>query len=68
MHCECCDAILSDFEATRKDRRTGLYLNLCQICFAESGLVGKIPTIDRRDLLTKEDIDDLDIQDNQEWD
>ena len=64
MHCECCDALLTDFEACRKDRRTGQYLNICQQCFSESGLVGKIPTIDRRDLLTQQDIDDLDIQDN----
>ena len=64
MHCECCDALLSDFEATRKDKRTGHYLNLCQSCFSESGLKDFVPTIDRRDLMTQ---DDMDIQDNQDW-
>ena len=74
MHCECCDALLTDFEATRKDRRTGAFLDLCQECFSETGLKGHIPTIDRRDLLKQSDIEDIDsfmldndAMDNHEW-
>lgn len=58
MHCTCCDALLTDFEATRKDRRTGAFLDLCQECFNEAGLWKEIPTIDRTDLIAKSDIEE----------
>ena len=33
--CYACDADLSDYEATRKSRVTGEYLDLCDHCFSE---------------------------------
>ena len=56
MHCTICDALLSEFEATRRDARTGDYLDLCQACFND--LKSLIPTRDRKDLLRQSDIDD----------
>ena len=61
MHCTICDALMSDYEATRRDARTGDYLDLCQTCFND--LKSLIPTRDRKDLLRQSDIDDDDLQD-----
>ena len=33
MRCLSCNAILSDFEATRKSVNTGTYLDLCNHCY-----------------------------------
>ena len=33
MRCRACDVTLSDFEATRKSRKTGEYIDLCDTCF-----------------------------------
>ena len=35
MRCYSCDCLLSDFEATRKSKTTGEYLDLCNSCFSE---------------------------------
>ena len=35
MKCYACDAELNDYEATRKSRVTGEYLDLCDSCFSE---------------------------------
>ena len=56
MHCLNCDALLSDYEATRRDARSGEYLDICQTCFND--LKSLIPTRDRKDLLRQSDIDD----------
>ena len=55
MHCTICDALLSDFEATRKNAITGEYLDMCSSCYQDFKEI--IPTKDRRDLLTQSDID-----------
>lgn len=47
MRCDCCDVILSDYEACIKHRDTGEYLNTCLKCL--DGL--SIPYIGRPDLL-----------------
>jgi len=36
MRCKACDKFLEDFELTRKDRETGVYLDLCNKCFTIS--------------------------------
>lgn len=46
MRCECCDVVLTDFEATRKSKLSGEYLNTCNKCLKDLG----IHTIDRKDL------------------
>ena len=33
--CYACDKELNDYEATRKSRTTGEYLDLCDYCFSE---------------------------------
>jgi hypothetical protein len=59
MHCRACDALLSDFEATRKNANTFQFLDLCNYCYNEVKEI--IPTIDRKDLMTARDVDVLDF-------
>ena len=33
MRCVACNAVLTDFEATRKSATTGDYIDLCNKCF-----------------------------------
>lgn len=33
MRCIACDKNLTDFESTRKNHKTGEFLDLCNICF-----------------------------------
>lgn len=47
MRCKDCDAILSDFEATRKHRVTKKFLDLCNQCYTDSNTP---PVIVRHDL------------------
>ena len=62
--CRCCDKKLSSFELTRKDSTTKAYLDMCNICFKESGL-DKILAVDiRNDLSSIEDITDNEEQIN----
>ena len=57
MHCKICDALLTDFEATRRNANTGQFLDICNVCFAESGLKDIMPTRDRKDLVKESDFD-----------
>lgn len=34
MRCSCCDRLLNDFEATRKSKSTGEYLDTCNKCMS----------------------------------
>ena len=63
MHCTICDALLTDFESTRRNAHTGEFLDMCSSCFNDFKEI--IPTRDRRDLLTKSDID-LELDDIEE--
>lgn len=58
MHCASCDKLLSDFEATRKSKETGEYLDLCNRCFIS--VRESIMVKERLDLLTAFDADDFD--------
>lgn len=49
--CVCCNAVLSDFEATRKHAVTGEYIMICDRCLPGLG----IPTTSRVDLVEKDD-------------
>ena len=57
MHCKVCNTELTDFESTRKDANTFQYLDMCNLCISAAG----VPTIDRLDLISEDDIDDLDM-------
>lgn len=56
MHCRACDTLLSDFESTRRNANTFEFVDLCNSCFKEVKHI--IPVIERKDLITSEDIDD----------
>jgi len=65
MHCQICDAILTDFEATRRVQRTRIYFDLCNSCF--KGLATNLPVAERKDLMTSGDFeDDLDTEGTEE--
>ena len=62
MHCVNCDRLLSDFEATRKHAITFQFLDLCKVCFEDVKTI--IPTIDNRSLMTEQDLDTDDSDDD----
>jgi len=53
MRCIACNTELTDFEATRKDKR-GDFIDLCNNCFIECDY--EFETYDRIDLLSENDI------------
>jgi hypothetical protein len=61
MRCQNCDRLLSDYEATRKHAITFKFLDLCKVCFEDVKTI--IPTIDRKELMTEQDLDDPDCDD-----
>ena len=62
MHCVNCDRLLSDYEATRKHAVTFKFLDLCKVCFEDVKTI--IPVIDRKELITEQDLDTEDLEDN----
>lgn len=56
MRCLSCNKILTDYEATRKGKHSGEYIELCSHCFSNSMLVD-IQIIDKPELY--EDVDIL---------
>lgn len=48
MRCNCCNAILSDFEATIKTANTNHYMDICRKCY--STIEDDVPIIIREDL------------------
>lgn len=61
MHCVNCDRLLSDYEATRKHAITFKFLDLCKVCFEDVKTI--IPTIDRKELMTEQDLDEIEDDD-----
>jgi hypothetical protein len=74
MHCRSCDALLTDFETSRRSLVTGDYIELCQQCFTEikgDCLAFGNPSLigDNEDfMLEHQDIDALFDEDTDEWD
>jgi hypothetical protein len=58
MRCLACDRSLTDYEATRKHALTGGFIDLCQQCFKAVQADSHLPTKDRKDLISSDDIDD----------
>lgn len=56
MRCLACDALLTDFEATRKSKESGMFIDLCNLCYRE--VHSDINAIERPDLLHEEDVMD----------
>ena len=61
MHCSCCDRLLTEFEATRRNANTFQFIDLCKVCFED--VKPFVPTIDRKDLITEADLDEIDCDD-----
>ena len=36
MRCRCCDTLLNNYEATRKDKETGAFIDECARCYSAS--------------------------------
>jgi len=53
MRCYCCNAELSDFEATRKSIVSGDYLDMCNECFHT--ISDDVDSVEREDLKHNED-------------
>ena len=62
MRCVACNKNLNDFESTRKSAVTGEYLDLCNTCFHQ--VERDIPTKERDDLRSEEEIFDDDVNPN----
>ena len=58
MHCSCCDRLLTEFEATRRNANTFQFIDLCKVCFED--VKPFVPTIDRKDLISEADLDEVD--------
>jgi hypothetical protein len=58
MHCNCCDRLLTEFEATRRNANTFQFIDLCKVCFED--VKPFVPTIDRKDLISEADLDVID--------
>ena len=56
MHCTACDRLLTEFESTRRNAHTFQFIDLCKVCFED--VKPFVPTIDRTDLMTEQDLDD----------
>lgn len=61
MHCTACDKLLTDYEATRKDAHTFKFIDLCKTCFED--IKPFVAVIDRKDLITEQDLDIIDCDD-----
>ena len=58
MRCICCNALLTDYESTRKSVNTNEYIDMCNRCYKT--VKDDILCRDRQDLISNEDVDDLD--------
>ena len=62
MRCYCCNAVLSDFEATRKSAQTGEFLDMCNGCFFH--VKDEMDVVERQDL--QHASDDEDFEDDEQ--
>lgn len=57
MRCICCDVELSSYEATRRARSDGSFLDMCNTCY--SSISEDVPSIVRKDLANKHGMENL---------
>jgi hypothetical protein len=55
MRCICCNARLSNYEATRRHKITREFLDLCSPCYGVIAETSSIPYVDRPELLEIDD-------------
>lgn len=58
MRCVCCNARLTDYEATRRHALTKEFLDMCSECFGAVNAEAHIPYKDRPDLWGEYDSDE----------
>jgi hypothetical protein len=58
MKCICCDCILTDFEATRRNARTKEFLDICNSCFEP--IKNEFTVVEREDLRNTVQVEDED--------
>jgi hypothetical protein len=63
MRCVACNVELTDLEATRKGYESDEYLDMCNKCCAEAGIIGS----DREDLITAADEYTIDFEILDDW-
>ena len=56
MRCQSCNALLNDFESTRRHLETLAYIDLCNRCFSMTGVF--IPVIENEDIMWRQVIED----------
>jgi hypothetical protein len=61
MRCYCCNAVLSDFEATRKSVQSGDYIDMCNSCF--NHVKEDMDVVERQDL---QHVSDEEIEDDEQ--
>jgi hypothetical protein len=61
MRCYCCNAVLSDFEATRKSVQSGDYIDMCNSCF--NHVKDDMDVVERQDL---QHVSDEEIEDDEQ--
>lgn len=64
MRCLACNALLTDFEATRKSAMSAQFLDLCNHCYSYTS--EDIDTIDRMDLKSEADYESMGDEDEQD--
>lgn len=58
MHCLCCDKLLTDYEATRRNAMTKEFIDLCNKCYGT--ISNDVLAIERQDLRHEEDTEEND--------
>ena len=61
MRCYCCNAVLSDFEATRKSVQSGDFVDMCNSCF--NHVKDDMDVVERQDL---QHVSDEEIEDDEQ--
>jgi hypothetical protein len=64
MRCQCCNEILTSYEATLRHAVTKKFVELCGVCLKEIG--SSIPLQVRNDLIGEADTDLVDLLDTDE--
>lgn len=61
MRCQSCNQLLTAYESTLKNATTYKYFDLCKTCFED--IKPFVAVIDRKDLITEQDLDIIDCDD-----
>lgn len=65
MRCLCCDCRLTPFEATRKSKIDGSFIDMCNNCYKH--IEHDVPTNTRKDLANEHELIDIDESDNETY-